>query len=57
MKLTQKHLRVLFVVFFMLGILIIYETDIQGRLYIGYGLMILGLILLAPWIKVNKESK
>ncbi len=66
MKLTQKHLRLLSGLLILLGIVITVLTrnynannpeDLNkyGQ-WLGIGIIILGIILLAPWIKDKNDS-
>ncbi|MBN1387414.1 MAG: hypothetical protein JW965_03155 [Bacteroidales bacterium] len=51
MKITQKHLRLLsgFLVIAGALVAIFFESAVMN--YVGIGICIVGLILLAPWIK------
>jgi drug/metabolite transporter (DMT)-like permease len=64
MKITQKHLRVLSGILILLGAIIAVLTrnynagnpddpNHYGQ-WLGIGLMIAGLVLLAPWVKDQK---
>jgi uncharacterized protein YjeT (DUF2065 family) len=66
MKITSKHLRLISGFLFLSGTIIIAITfsynskhpedpNTYGR-WVGIGVMIIGLILLAPWIK-DKDNK
>ena len=55
MKITQKHLRIIsgFIVIVGAVIAILFESAVMN--YLGIGICIVGMILLAPWIKNKKE--
>jgi hypothetical protein len=55
MKITQKHLRIISGILVIAGALvaIIFESAVMN--YVGIGICIVGMILLAPWIKEEKE--
>lgn len=65
MKLTQKHLKVLSGVFFLLGVVIIILTKTYNKnnpedhnnygKWLGVFIMIIGLVFL-PWIKDKNDS-
>ena len=67
MKITQKHLRLLSGVLVLLGVVITVLTrDYNANhpddpnnfgQWLGIGIMIAGMLLLAPWIKNEKEGR
>ena len=55
MKITQKHLRIISGILVIAGALIaiIFESAVMN--YVGIGICIVGMILLAPWIKDEEK--
>jgi len=54
MKITQKQLRLISGITVLIGALIsvFFESSVK---YVGIGIIIVGMILLAPWVKDEKE--
>ena len=56
MKLTPKHLRILSGLLLLAGALLNVLTEGKGK-YVGIGIMVVGIILMMPWIKEKKENE
>ena len=54
MKITEKQLRLLSGVTMLSGAIISVIFDSIGN-YIGIGIIIVGMVLLAPWVKDEKK--
>jgi uncharacterized protein YjeT (DUF2065 family) len=54
MKITQKKLRLISAILMITGVIISLIFESVGD-YIGIGLIIVGIILLAPWVKEEEK--
>ena len=54
MKITEKRLRLVSGIIMLIGVIISIFFDSAGN-YIGIALIIIGMILLAPWVKDEKK--
>jgi hypothetical protein len=54
MRMTPKQLRLLSGLLVLAGAIVDVLTEGKGR-YVGIGIMVVGIILLMPWIKEKKE--
>ncbi len=54
MKITEKRLRFISGLTLLTGAIVSALSDSIGE-YVGIGIMIVGLILLIPWVKDKKE--
>ena len=54
MKITNKHLRLLGGLIVLAGAIVNILTEKIGD-YIGIGIMVLGIIVMMPWVKEKKE--